>query len=66
MDVDRPTRYDVGHSYNMDQNWAQREVQLAFDGVDRLFFSSFKSLLRMIGQYPTHWSKASLTFGGCD
>jgi len=33
----------------MDQNRALREVQLAFDEVDRLFFSSFESWIRMIG-----------------
>jgi len=30
-------------AYNMDQNWALHEVQLAFDEVDHLFFSRFKS-----------------------
>jgi len=29
--------------YYMDQNWALREVQLAFDEVDRLFCSRFES-----------------------
>jgi hypothetical protein len=29
--------------YYMDRNWALREVQLAFDVVDRLFCSRFKS-----------------------
>jgi hypothetical protein len=29
--------------YYMDQNWALREVQLAFDEVDRLFNSRFES-----------------------
>jgi len=29
--------------YYMDQNWALREVQLAFDVVDRLIFSRFES-----------------------
>jgi len=43
----------------MDGNWSLREVQLAFEEVDRLFFSHFKSLLKMIGQGPTYWSKAS-------
>jgi len=30
-------------AYYIDQNWALREVQLAFDEVDRLFGSSFES-----------------------
>jgi len=30
-------------AYYMDQNWALREVQLAFDEVDRLFGSRFES-----------------------
>jgi len=30
-------------AYNMDRNWALREVQLAFDEVDRLFHSHFES-----------------------
>jgi hypothetical protein len=29
-------------AYYMDGNWALRVVQLAFDEVDRLFFSAFK------------------------
>jgi len=29
-------------AYNMDRNWALREVQLAFDEVDRLFCSRFE------------------------
>jgi hypothetical protein len=48
----------------MDQNWALREVQLAFDEVDRLFGSCFESYLQMIGQGPTYWSKVSRTFEG--
>ena len=28
--------------YYMDRNWALREVQLAFDEVDHLFFSTFE------------------------
>jgi len=51
-------------AYYMDRNWALREVQLAFDEVDRLLCSSFESKLRMIGQGPTYWSKASRTFEG--
>ena len=46
----------------MDGNWALHEVQLTFDDVDRLFFSSFESKLRMIGQGPTYWSKVGDTF----
>jgi len=30
-------------AYNMDQNWALREVQLAFDEVDHQFFSAFEN-----------------------
>jgi len=30
-------------AYYMDRNWVLREVQLAFDEVDRLFHSHFKS-----------------------
>jgi hypothetical protein len=30
-------------AYYMDRNWALREVQLAFDEVDRLFCSCFES-----------------------
>jgi len=30
-------------AYYMDRNWALREVQLAFDEVDRLFYSRFES-----------------------
>jgi len=50
--------------YYIDQNWALCHVQLAFDEVDHLFFSGFKSQLRMIGQWPTYWSKASCEFEG--
>jgi len=51
-------------AYYMDRNSALREVQLAFDEVDRLFCSCFESQLKMIGQGPTYWSKASRTFEG--
>jgi hypothetical protein len=51
-------------AYYLDRNWALREVQLAFDEVDRLLCSCFESYLRMIGQGPTYWSKASRTFEG--
>ena len=30
-------------AYYMDRNWALREVQLAFDEIDRLFYSRFES-----------------------
>jgi len=30
-------------AYYMDRNWALHEVQLAFNEVDRLFYSHFKS-----------------------
>ena len=30
-------------AYYMDRNWALRDVQLAFDEVDPLFFSAFES-----------------------
>jgi len=30
-------------AYNMDRNWALREVQLSFDEVDRLIISLFES-----------------------
>ena len=52
-------------AYYMDRNCALHEVQLRFDEVDRRFLSHFESELRMIGQGPTHWSKASRTFEGC-
>jgi hypothetical protein len=38
----------------MDRNWAVREVQLACDEVDRLFYSRVESYLRIIGQGPTY------------
>jgi len=49
-------------AYYMDRNWALREVQLVFDGVDYHFFSYYKSQLRIIGQGSTYWGKASHTF----
>jgi len=49
-------------AYYIDQNWALHEVQLAFDEIDYLICSPFNSYLRMIGQGPTYWSKASRTF----
>ena len=49
-------------AYYMDRNGALREVQLAFDEVDRLFCSCFESKFRMIGHGPTYWSKARSAF----
>jgi hypothetical protein len=49
----------------MDRNWTLREVQVAFNEVDCLFFSCFESWLRMIGQGPTYRSMASCTFEEC-
>jgi hypothetical protein len=46
-----------------DWNWALGEVQLPVNEIDGQFFSAFESQLRMIGQGPTYWSKASSTFG---
>jgi hypothetical protein len=42
------------------------EVHLAFNEVDRLFFSSFESQWSMIDHGPTYWRKASHTFYGRD
>jgi len=42
--------------------WALREVELAFDEIDRLFFSGFESYLTMTGPAPTHCSRASFIF----
>jgi len=53
-----------GIAYYMDRNWALREVQLPFDEVNCLFCSRLESQLRMTGQGPTYWSKASRTFEG--
>ena len=47
-----------------DQNWALREVQLAFNEVDSPFFSYFKIPLRITGQESTYGSTASRTFEG--
>jgi hypothetical protein len=41
-----------------------REVQLDFDEVDHLIVSRFKSYLRIIGQGPTYWRMARITFEG--
>jgi len=48
----------------MDWNYTLREVQLAFNEVDRRFFSRFESYLRMICQGRTYWSNASRTIEG--
>jgi len=46
----------------MDRNWALREVQLAFDGVDSRIFSYFESSLRTTGQGSAYGSTSSRTF----
>jgi hypothetical protein len=46
----------------MDGYWAFNQVQDTFDGVDRLFFSSFVRCLMMIGPGPPFWRKARCTF----
>jgi len=51
-------------AYYKDRNWALREVQLAFNEVDCLFFSRFERYLKMIDEGRTFWSKASRTFEG--
>jgi hypothetical protein len=51
-------------AWYIDRNLALREVQHAFNEVDRLFCFRFESSLRMIGQQRTYWSKASRTFEG--
>jgi len=51
-------------AYKMDWNWALRDVQLAFNEVDRLFLSTIESYLWMIGHGTTYWSKASRIFEG--
>jgi len=51
-------------AYYMNWNWALRDVQLAFDVVDCLFFSFIKSQLRMIGPGPTYWRNATGAFEG--
>jgi len=52
-------------TYFINLNSALCEVQLAFNEVDRLFFSCFESILRMTAQGPTYGSEASCTFEGC-
>jgi len=51
-------------AYYMDRNWAMREVQIAFDEVNSLFFFYFNSSFRIIGQGSTYWSKASHALEG--
>jgi hypothetical protein len=52
-------------AYYMECNWALLDFQLAFDKDDRRIFSRFESELRMIGQGPIYWSRASCIFEGC-
>jgi len=52
------------NAYYMNCNCALREVLFTFNEVDRLFISRFESYFRMIGQWPTYWSKVSCTFEG--
>jgi hypothetical protein len=51
-------------SYYMDQNWALRELQLAFDEVDCPFFSYFKSKKRTTGQGTAYRTTSTQTFEG--
>ena len=51
-------------AYHVDRNRALREVQLAFDDVDHLFFPRFVTGERMIPHGPTYGSKASGAFEG--
>ena len=51
-------------AYYLDQNWALREVQLAFNEVDSPFFSYFEISLKLTGQGSTYGSTASRTFVG--
>jgi hypothetical protein len=48
----------------MNQNWALWEEQLAFDEVERPFFSYFERSLRITGQGSTYGSMASRAFEG--
>jgi len=52
-------------AYNINQDWALHNVQLAFDEVDCQFFSGFKRWLKMTGQGPIYWSKDSGRFEEC-
>ena len=51
-------------AYYMDQNWALREVQHAFNEVEHLFCSCFESGSMIKGQGPTYWSKVNRTLEG--
>jgi len=51
-------------AYYIDQKWAMRQVQLAFNEVGCLFSSYFRSWLQMIGPGSMYWSKASRTVEG--
>ena len=50
--------------YYMDQNWALRHVQVAFDVVDSPCCSNFESSLRITGHRSTYGRTASLTLEG--
>ena len=52
-------------AYYMAANLALCQVWIACDKVDHLFSSQFDRWLRMPGQGPTYWIKASRTFEGC-
>jgi hypothetical protein len=49
-------------SYNMDRNWALRELQLAFNEVDCPFFSYFESKNRTTGQGSAYRTTSTQTF----
>jgi hypothetical protein len=51
-------------TYYMDRKCDLREVQLAFDEINSLFFSNFESSLRITGQGSAYRSMASWTFEG--
>jgi hypothetical protein len=46
----------------MDRHWALREVQLAFDEVDRLIFSSFERSSMITAQLSAYGSTSSQIF----
>jgi len=50
--------------YYTDQNWALREVLLAFYKLDCNFFPYSTRQLSIIGQGSTYWSKVSHTIEG--
>ena len=51
-------------AYNMDWNWALREVELAFNEFDSSFFSYFEISSRITCQGSTNGCMASRTFEG--